>query len=189
PAAQAAASSQQAAPAPAAARTGGTLTLAQPSDPPMLAINAPGIETYNVTHHIFDSLFPFDRNAQPVPGLPESPSTSPDGLVWTFKLRRGVKFHNGEDFTPEAIRYSIEKLKDPQASRRVFLTAVTEVRTPDDYTVEIVTNRPAPSLPIYIAQIIDIYPPKYMEQVGNEEFNRRPVGTGPYNIAEWRADQ
>jgi peptide/nickel transport system substrate-binding protein len=194
PASQAAASDKPAAPVSpaaqaAAARTGGTLTVAQPSDPAMLAINAAGIETYNVTHHIFDSLFRFDGNAKPVPGLAESWSTSPDGLVWTFKLRRGVKFHNGEDFTSEAIRYSIEKLKDPQASRRVFLTAVTEVRTPDDYTVEIVTNRPAPSLPIYIAQIVDIYPPKYMEQVGNEEFNRRPVGTGPYKFGEWVRDQ
>src|SRR5262245_44962279 len=134
-----AAAAQQPGPAPAAARTGGTLTVAQAGDPAMLAINAAGIDTYNVTHHIFDSLFRFDGNARPVPGLAESWSTSPDGLVWTFKLRRGVKFHNGEDFTSEAIRYSIEKLKDPQASRRVFLTAVTEVRTPDDYTVELVT--------------------------------------------------
>ncbi|MFI5266317.1 MAG: ABC transporter substrate-binding protein [Chloroflexota bacterium] len=183
-----------AAPAPAsgsaaAKSTGGTLTVAQTGDPGFTAINSVGIDTYNVSQHIFDSLFRFDANAQPAPGLAESWSTSADGLTWTFKLRKGVKFHNGEDFTSEAIKYSIAKLQDDKSTRRVYLTAIKEVRTPDDLTAEIVTARPAPSLPIYIAQIIDIYPPKYMAQVGDEEFNKKPIGTGLYKFVDWQRDQ
>jgi len=167
----------------------GTLTVAQTGDPGFLAINSVGIDTYNVSQHIFDSLFRFDANAQPVPGLAESWSTSADGLTWSFKLRRGVKFHNGEDFTSEPVKYSIAKRQEDKSPRRVFLTAVKEVRTPDELTAEIVTTRPAPSLPIYIAQIIDIYPPKYMAQAGDDEFNKKPVGTGLYKFVDWQRDQ
>ncbi|HEX6512248.1 MAG TPA: ABC transporter substrate-binding protein [Chloroflexota bacterium] len=180
-------------PAPAggsvAATTGGTLTVAQTGDPGFMAINSVGIDTYNVSQHIFDSLFRYDASAQLVPGLAESWSTSDDGLTWTFKLRKGVKFHNGEDFTSEAIKYSIAKLQDEKSTRRVYLTAVKEVRTPDDLTAQIVTTKPAPSLPIYIAQIVDIYPPKYMAQVGDDEFNKKPVGTGLYKFVDWQRDQ
>src|SRR5437773_1337062 len=92
-----------AAPAQAAApKAGGTLTIAQVNDPGYLALNAIGTDTYNATHHIFDSLLRYDDAGKFVPGLAESWSTSQDGLTWSFKLRKGVKFHNGEDFTADA---------------------------------------------------------------------------------------
>ena len=78
-----------------------------------LVLNSIGADTFNATKHIFDSLLRYDENGTFVPGLAESWSTSQDGVTWTFKLRKGVQFHNGEDFTAEAVKASLQKLQDP----------------------------------------------------------------------------
>jgi peptide/nickel transport system substrate-binding protein len=178
------------APAQAAApRSGGTLTVAQVNDPGFLALNAIGTDTYNATHHIFDSLLRYDDAGKFVPGLAESWSTSADGLTWSFKLRKGVKFHNGEDFTADAVKFSVQKLQDPQVTRRIFLNSIKDVRTPDDFTVELVTAQPTPTLPLYLAYVFDVYPPKTFDQMGADAFNKSPVGTGAWKFVEWQRDQ
>jgi peptide/nickel transport system substrate-binding protein len=177
------------APAQAATKTGGTLTVAQVNDPGYLALNAIGTDTYNVTQHIFDSLLRFDASGQYVPGLAESWSTSDDGLTWTFKLRQGVKFHNGEDFTSAAVKFSVQKLQGPQVTRRIFLSSITDVQTPDDFTVQLVTSRPTPTLPLYLAYVFDVYPPNTYAQMGDDAFNKSPVGTGAFKFVDWQRDQ
>src|SRR5579872_1976741 len=176
-------------PAAAAAKSGGTLTIAQVNDPGYLVLNAIGTDTYNATHHIFDSLLRYDENGKFVPGLAESWSTSADGLTWTFKLRQGVKFHNGEDFTADAIRFSLQKLQDPQVTRRIFLNSIKDIQTPDDFTVQLVTAQPTPTLPLYLAYVFDAYPPKTYDQMGADAFAKAPVGTGAYKFVDWQRDQ
>lgn len=109
-----------------------------------------------------------------------------DELSWRFDLRHGVKFHNGEDFNAEAVRYSVERLLDPNAIRyNDAYKPIDEVEIVDDYTV-IIRNRTAN--PIFLAALsnLHIVPPEYTASISEEEFGRNPVGTGPYRMVEWK---
>ena len=111
--------------------------------------------------------------------------------MWTFKLRPGVKFHNGDPFTSADVKFSIERSYDPALKTLVasILTTIDRIETPDPLTAVIHTKKPDPLLParlaFYAGQII---PKKHVEQVGGEEFNRKPVGTGPVRFVSWTKD-
>src|SRR5206468_12952679 len=111
--------------------------------------------------------------------------------LWQFKLRPGVKFHNGDPFTSADVKFSIERTYDPQAKTNVstIFTTVERVETPDALTVNFVTKKPDPLLPARLAfyggQII---PKKYLESVGNDGFNAKPAGTGPMKFVSWTKD-
>src|SRR5256886_4294806 len=106
----------------------------------------------------------------------------------TFKLRQGVKFHNGDPFTSADAKYSIERTYDPAAKTMVatVLTTVDRIEAPDPYTLVIQTKKPDPLLParlgFYAGQIV---PKKYLETVGGDTFNAKPVGTGPVRLTSW----
>src|SRR5258705_3818909 len=126
------------------------------------------------------------------------PSRRPDGKLlpglatewklqgqttWVFKLRSGVKFHNGDPFTSADVKFSIDRSLDTNLKgNRVntVLTTVERVETPDAGTAVVHTKKPDPLLParlgFYGGQMI---PKKYVETVGPDAFNAKPVGTGP----------
>jgi peptide/nickel transport system substrate-binding protein len=110
---------------------------------------------------------------------------------WTFKLRQGVKFHNGDPFTSADAKYSIERTYDPAAKTMVatVLTTIDRIEAPDPYTLVIQTKKPDPLLParlgFYGGQIV---PKKYLETVGGDTFNAKPVGTGPVRLTSWVKD-
>src|SRR3984893_12787719 len=110
---------------------------------------------------------------------------------WAFKLRQGVKFHNGDPFTSADAKYSIERTYDPAAKTMVAtaLSTIDRIEAPDPYTLVIHTKKPDPLLParlgFYGGQIV---PKKYLESVGAETFNAKPVGTGPLRLASWVKD-
>jgi len=111
--------------------------------------------------------------------------------TWRFKLRQGVKFHNGDPFTSADAKYSIERTYDPAAKTMVatVLATIERVEAPDPATLVITTKKPDPLLPARLAfyggQII---PKKYVESVGNDAFNAKPVGTGPVRFTSWVKD-
>jgi len=111
--------------------------------------------------------------------------------AWRFKLRPGVKWHNGDPFTSADVKYSIERTYDPAAKTRVntVLTSIDRVEAPDALTVVIHTKKPDPLLPARLAfyggQIV---PKKYLEAVGADAFNLKPVGTGPVKFGSWVKD-
>ncbi len=112
-----------------------------------------------------------------------------DDQTWRFTLRQGVTFHNGETFTAEAVRYSIERLLDPDAVRlNSAFTIIDEVEVVDDYTVIIRTKVPDP---IFLPRMTSLHmvPPGYTSSVSEEEFGQNPVGTGPYQLVQWRRGQ
>jgi len=110
---------------------------------------------------------------------------------WTFKLRHGVKFHNGDPFTSADVKFSLERTYDPNAKTMVatVFTTIDKIDTPDPHTVVIHTKKPDPllaaRLAFYGGQIV---PKKYLESVGNDGFNAKPVGTGPVRFVSWTKD-
>jgi peptide/nickel transport system substrate-binding protein len=114
--------------------------------------------------------------------------------TWQFKLRRNVKFHNGEPFDATAVKFSVERMLNPQqgAPGRTSIATIDHVDIVDPYTVNIVTKTPFPLLPVRMAPghcgTVGILPPKYVAQVGDAGFAVKPVGTGPYKFVEWIKD-
>jgi len=125
-----------------------------------------------------------------VPGLAES-WENPDPLTWKFRLRPGVKFHNGQVLTAQDFAYSAGRIlgtvdpKYPGFARRLYQDLIASVETPNDRTVIVKTRRPEAS---FIHQIggIFIVPKAYAEKVGAEELAKSPVGTGNYKFKERR---
>lgn len=113
-----------------------------------------------------------------------------DDLTWRFKLREGVKFHNGEILTPEAVRYSVEYIQDEknQSGYRGHFAPIAEVKTIDDLNFEIITSEPMPTLLIKLADNMLIMEPKHMEEVGDMAAEN-PIGTGPFKFVEMNRDQ
>ncbi len=143
-----------------------------------------------VSFNIFDNLTSRHPDGKLYPGLAtEWKSTAP--TTWSFKLRPGVKWHNGDPFTAADAKFSIERTYDPAVKTMVatVFTTVDRIETPDPLTLVIHTKKPDPLLPARLAfyggQIV---PRKYLEQVGAEQFNAKPIGTGPVRLASWAKD-
>src|SRR5205814_4858385 len=111
--------------------------------------------------------------------------------TWTFKLRAGVKYHNGDPFSSADAKFSIERTYDPNVKTMVAtaLSTIDRIEAPDATTLVVHTKKPDPLLPARLAfyggQIV---PKKYVESVGNDAFNARPVGTGPVRYVSWTKD-
>jgi peptide/nickel transport system substrate-binding protein len=174
--------------APAAPTSGGTLTIARPTDAVGLD---PKVETTSpgnwVMTNIYENLVKLDTDLTFQPALAESwEQVEPDR--WRFTLRQGVKFHDGTDFTADAVKFSIERQKDPDNPGRSAsnLRPITAVEVVDDYTVDIVTDGPyGPLLNIMsLIYATGIVSPAAVEQYG-EDFTQNPVGTGPFKFVEW----
>ncbi|MFO7600753.1 MAG: ABC transporter substrate-binding protein [Candidatus Desulfacyla sp.] len=105
-----------------------------------------------------------------------------DANTLEFRLRKGVRFHNGEPFGAQAVRFSLELLKRPDSLVSPYLTGFEGVDVVDEYTVRIRTSTPHPTAPEIIANVFFIYPPDYYKRVGREGFDVHPIGTGPYRF-------
>ncbi|HLS01031.1 MAG TPA: ABC transporter substrate-binding protein [Beutenbergiaceae bacterium] len=141
--------------------------------------------TQSVIHNVFESLVNMDNDLDPVPELATEWSQD-DDLTWRFTLREGVTFHNGDDFSAEDVKFSIERILDPEQNspRASMLESIDSVEVEDDHTVVITTKEPAPTLLAGLA-VNEIVPADYVEEVGDDEFADAPVGTGPFTFDEW----
>src|SRR5256884_1699455 len=143
-----------------------------------------------VSFNLFDNLTSRHPDGKLHPGLATEWKLEGQ-TTWRFKLRQGVKFHNGDPFTSADAKYSIERTYDPAAKTMVatVLTTVDRIEAPDPYTLVIQTKKPDPLLPArlgsYAGQIV---PKKYLETVGGDTFNAKPVGTGPVRLTSWVKD-
>lgn len=174
---------------PAGAREG-ELTVSQKADVETFdPAQSNNTTTHNVTINIFDTLVRLSDDGKDfVPDLAESWKVV-NPTTWQFKLRKGVRFHNGEEFNAEAVRFTIEAVLDPQRKtrQRPTYTFIKEVRVEDGYTISLVTNQPYVIL-LTQMQALMIVPPRYIKEVGFEEFGRRPVGTGAFKLKEWEKE-
>jgi peptide/nickel transport system substrate-binding protein len=134
--------------------------------------------------HIFDPLVGYEgANLKQVPMLAESWKLL-DERTWEFQLRKGVKFHNGDDFTAGDVTYSFEAYKSGKSPRGIYAEEITGVEAVDPYTVRFTTRGPNPSLPANLASLY-IVPRAAREQAGDEAFAAQPIGSGPYKLVEF----
>ena len=168
---------------------GGTAVQAISADPPTLN---PGTTTdtqaWSVMGKLFNGLTYLDGEYRSHPDLAESWDISKDGLTYTFKLRKGVKWHDGKPFTSEDVKFSyLEVLAKYHPTGRLGFASVGGIDTPDPYTAVVRLKKPfGPFLFMTNLNSGPILPKHLLEgkDIATAEFNTKPVGTGPFRIAE-----
>lgn len=162
------------------------LRVAVPANPDSLDASIAAVRhSQNVSWQIFDSLVFQNDDLEIEPALAESWEVSEDGTKYTFTLRRGVEFHNGEPFDAHAVVYSWERGRAPGVQWRTYWNRAKEVEAVDDYTVVVRTEEPDVQLLTAMAQHWNMVAPEYAEEVGLDAFSQAPVGTGPFVFVEW----
>jgi peptide/nickel transport system substrate-binding protein len=118
------------------------------------------------------------------PSLAESWTESPDGLVYDFKLREGVTFHNGDPLTAADVVFSFKRYRG--AGKTVYQEKVAAVEATDPYRVRFRLREPWPDFLIFLGTPATgaglVVPQQYLERVGDDGFKQRPVGAGPYKF-------
>jgi peptide/nickel transport system substrate-binding protein len=164
---------------------GGKLVVCQPGEPPGLdptANTAAAIDRV-VYANIYEGLIKVNSEGQFVPGLATQWTASSDGKIYTFYLRKGVKFHNDEPFNAQVAKWNLERAKaqgtiNPHPE---FFRGIEKIDTPDD-AILIVTLKEVDAL--FIAHMAEgdavMLPPK-----GYEQAKSHPIGTGPFKFVEW----
>lgn len=170
---------------PALAQTKDTLTLAMPIEPPNLdPTTAAAVAIREVTYrNVYEGLTRIDRNGQVQPALAESWTISDDKLTYTFKLRAGVKFHNGRELTGEDVKFSLDRARDPQStnSQKQLFLAIDTVEVKDPLTVVVKLKAPT-GLFLWNMGWGDA---SIFAKETVEANKASPIGTGAFKFVSW----
>ena len=178
---------------PVTAQESSTVVIAQQNDAlTMDPAKHSAFPTANIMFQIFDALVTQDEKGDFAPALATEWS-NPDPLTWRFKLRQGVKFHNGEAFDAKSVKFTFDRALNPafKAPYLSRISAIKSVEIVDDYTVDFKTAVPFPTMlfSLYEASFAAmIVPPGYLAEKGPDILSTAPVGTGPYKFVEWLKD-
>jgi peptide/nickel transport system substrate-binding protein len=145
----------------------------------------------SIATNIFEQLYTLNKDYTPVPDLAESVSISPDGLTYTFLLRRGVYFHNGKELKAEDAAASMNRWL-ANSSRAKSLLTNSQFDVVDDYTVALTVEYPASDVLIILAtyaQFPSIMPKEIIDATPAGQMVTEYIGTGPYKFGEWKQDQ
>ena len=187
PAAQAPAAGAAAASKPAAAagqpKMGGILISAVTAEPPTLDPHLGFPATW--TSLMYDYLVYFDKENKVQPNLAESWDIQNDGATIVFKLRKGVKFHNGRELVADDVKYSMERLQDQKSVFARDYAAIQSTQVVDPYTVKMEFGKPFPGVFRMLAQFKggEIVAKEAVEQ--NGDLARTGMGTGPFMFEKW----
>jgi peptide/nickel transport system substrate-binding protein len=168
--------------APAKIKTGGTLTLGTPQPIQTFDPDNPGLaNNRNTFPGLYNALTRFDPEMNPVADLAESWETTNNGLTWTFKLRQGVKFHSGREMTAEDVKWSIDRVLNPEKGSpfRTVLADIDTVEADGKYAVKLTLKNPSA---ILLAGLEDV---KIKAPENEAELKSNAIGTGPYKLAEY----
>ena len=166
---------------------GGTMTIMFFQEPPML-LSLVNTNSLTCSAKVTEGLLWYDHQLQPHPQLATAWTISPDGLTYTFTLRQGVKWHDGQPFTSADVAASLAILKQWHPRGRSTYAHLKDVQTPDDHTVLLKLDAPVPYLIKAFAAAESPIIPKHIYD-GTDPFTNRnnsaPVGTGPFRFKEW----
>ncbi len=143
-----------------------------------------------VAKSFYEGLFGFDKDMKLIPVLAESYTASPDGLVYTIKLKKGIKFHDGTDFKADAVKANFDRVTNPdnKLKRYGLYSNIAKTEVVDDYTARITLKTPFSAFINNLAHPSGvIISPAALKEYGSKEIAFHPVGTGPFKFAEWKA--
>src|SRR4026209_21950 len=168
----------------------GKVVIAQGVDPTTLDTqNQQETPASVVATHIYDTLVERDQNLKIVPALAAELPKLVAPTVWEVKLRKGVKFHNGEEFTAESVKFSLERVKTGMRSSSNF-RPIDNVEVVDPHTVKVHTTKPWPTfVSIMTFRQASMYPPKAYAGKDSAFISKNPIGTGPYKFVRWSKDE
>ncbi len=180
-------------PLAAGAAPTGKVVIAQGVDPTTLdTMNQQETPASNLARHIYETLLVRDQNLDLVPSLAAEMPKPVAPTTWEVKLRRGVRFHNGEEFTAESAKWSLERLANPANKLRATpnFTLIDRVEIVDPFTIRVHTKKP---WPIFVKAMAfaqaAMYPPKAYEGKDSAYISKTPIGTGPYKYVRWAKDE
>lgn len=170
---------------------GGVLRAAMTTNPSTMDAHlATATAVRQVAIYLHETLVTFDENYQVIPQLAEDWEISEDRLVYTFKLRPDLKFHDGTELTADDVKASVERYRTASQGGERFEN-VESIEVIDPLTVRFTLSSPSP-LPVNLAQpspFLAIYPKELVDKYGNDDIPpEEVVGLGPYRLAEWRPD-
>jgi peptide/nickel transport system substrate-binding protein len=177
-----------------AQKQGGSITVGQELDIPgfdPLKVGVYDTSAQSAAALIYDTLTYLDDKGEPQPKLALSWTHSEDFKTWTFKLRPGVKFHDGTPFNAQAVKDNYDRWMDPANKCRCafYISGIHDVRAPDELTVVFNLNNPAVNMPAnfsFPGPTNVTHSPTAFKTKG-DDYNRNPVGTGPYILKSWTA--
>jgi len=151
------------------------------------------IPEFYVIYGAFNALLKFNARMEVVPDLAESFRVV-NATTLEFKLRKGVKFQDGSDFTADDVKFTLERVADEKnaAPNRSKVAAIEAIQIADPYTIRLVTKAPFAPLLNYLTNTrtaTQIVSRTALKAMGDEAFGRRPVGTGPYIIKDWKSGE
>jgi peptide/nickel transport system substrate-binding protein len=153
-------------------------TLFEPAETPGI------VSPFMILYALHDALVKPMPGKSMAPSLAESWTVSPDGLVYEFVLRKGVRFHNGDPVTAEDAKFSFERYRG--VSAKTLKDKVAAVETPDPGRLRFRLKQPWPDFMTYYGTPATgaawVVPKKYVERVGEDGFKKAPVGAGPYRF-------
>jgi len=146
---------------------------------------APAASIGQVVHYnVLEGLMKIEENGATTPLLAESWSQDPDGKAYTFRLRKGVRFHDGAPFDASAVKFSFERAKAPGSTnkaRKALFDNIARIDTPDPHTVILVLNRPDANILFELGESTAVV----LHPASAAQTASHPVGTGPYRFEQW----
>jgi peptide/nickel transport system substrate-binding protein len=177
-----------------AQKQGGSITVGQELDIPgfdPLKVGVFDTSAQTAAALIFDTLTYLDDKGEPQPKLALSWTHSDDYKTWTYKLRPGVRFHDGTPFNAQAVKENFDRQKDPANKCRCafYISGIHDVQAPDELTLVYNLNDPSVTLPAnasFPGANNSVQSPTAWKAKG-DDYNRNPVGAGPYILKSWTA--
>jgi peptide/nickel transport system substrate-binding protein len=174
--------------AAAAVPRGGELIVGKDQEAPGLdPAKNPASAAIRIFDLLYSRLIRLDNEMRPRPDLAERWRISPNGKIYTFWLRKGVKFHHGRELTSEDVKYTYERILNPATGSiaRSFFAAIDVIETPDKYTVRFLLRDPfAPFLVNTASAWAGIVAKEIVEQ-NRGDLNKVEAGSGPFQLQEW----
>ncbi len=166
-----------------------TLTIVQGTDIESLDVHVvTSSPSYAVLDHIFETLFELSPEGDIIYRLATGFEVGPDGRTYIITLREGVTFADGTPFNAEAVKANLERILDPEtrAAYANLISPITEINVIDDYTVELRSDEPFGPIQVHLAHSgMGMISPAVLAR-GNDYVAANPVGTGPFELVEWR---